>query len=246
MSYVPGVAALLVLALLGCAGQYDLPTLSGGCPPDENLGKLNLVSPDFAPYKGNETLTFTNAAGSRLTLSNYEYTGRAQERQLVLSMPCYKSEQLRQQIYYITPQVSVSYRTAKTDLSGSIYYSYGIEDLRVDPDVRSNRPDTVLAEVLTIYNNFTKPNTPLQVLASDRGNRSKFNLTASQYNPYPGFVAYRTISDTVINGRAYKDVLCSTQTLNALQSAASPTLYFTRKEGIIAFKDDRQWWYLSH
>ncbi len=247
MNYIKRSVALFGVVLMGCGDQVDLPTLGGGCPPDENLGKLTLVSPDFTPYKGNETLTYQNAAGNRVTLTNYEYTGRAQERQLVLSMPCYKSELLKQQIFYQTEHRSASYRTAKNDLSSSIYFSYGVEDMRVDPSVRSNRRDTVLAEVLIIHNNFTQPNTMLQVLASDRGNRSKFDLTSKLYNPYPEFVAYRTIRDTIISGRAYKDVFYSTQpSLNLLQPAMGPTIYFTRREGIIAFKDNQQWWYLRN
>jgi len=198
------------------------------CPKDENRGRLKLTNPTFSPYQGNEVLKFTNQSGHLLTLTNFEYDVLSTHQRLIMSTPCYKSDFVKQQIYYEIPRLYVSYRQNKSDHLSTIMYSFGIQDLRLDHS--SN--DTLLAEDLTIINNFTKPSTTLRILVSDRGNQARFDPIKSQY---PRLINYRMISDTVLGGHSYKQVYCSKEL---------PSLFFTRQEGIVAFKDDKEWWYL--
>lgn len=191
------------------------------------MGRLKLTNPTFSPYRGNETLTFANKSGNQLTLTNFEYALMSTEQRLVVSTPCYKSDWNKQQIYYDSPRMYASYRQSKSDYGNTIYYSFGIQDLRVN----QTGSDTLLAEDLTISNNFIRPNSMLRVLVSDRGNLARFDPVKSQY---PRLINFRIIPDTLLGSQSYKQVYCSRQ---------SPTLFFTQKEGIVAFKDEQEWWY---
>lgn len=215
---------IVVGILLGLDGCF---LLIDPCPKDQKLGDLQLTNPGFSPYKGNETLVFTNQAGEQISLTNFEYNTLSTRQRLVVSTPCRKSDWVKQQIYYDVPRVFISYRPSKTNYLTTLNYSFGIQDLRTD----QARSDTVLAEDMTISNTFVRPSTLLRVLVSDRGNRARFDTVNGQY---PGLIRYRIIADTTLNGRAYKRVYCADQ---------SPTVYFTTKEGFVAFKDQQQWWY---
>jgi hypothetical protein len=211
----------LLSSLMGCFLGIE------SCPEDQKIGQLRLTNPTFSPYRGNEVLTFSNQSGNQLRLTNFEYATLSTEQRLVVSTPCYKSDWNKQVIYYDSPRIFVSYRQSKSDYLNTIDYSFGIQDLRVD----QSTSDTLLAEDLTIYNNFNRPSSGLRVLVSDRGNRARFDSIRGQY---PQLIQYRLIADTVLNGRPYKRIYCL---------KVSPTLFFTKSEGIIAFKDQQDWWY---
>ncbi|RYC66576.1 hypothetical protein [Spirosoma sordidisoli] len=215
---------ILCVCLDGCFLILD------PCPKDQKLGDLQLTNPNFSPYRGDETLVFINQTGQKISLTNFEYSTLSTRQRLVVSTPCYKSDWVKQQVYYDVPRVFISYRLSKTNYLTTLDYSFGIQDLRMD----QARSDTILAEDMTISNTFVKPGTLLRVLVSDRGNRAKFDTVNGQY---PRLIQYRVISDTAFNGNLYKQVYCSKEL---------PTIYFTTKDGIIAFKDQQQWWYKSY
>ncbi len=213
----------LVIGLDGCFLGFD------PCPGDQKLGDLQLTNPDFSPYRGNETLNFVTKAGEQMSLTNFESALLSTRQQLIISTPCYKSDFVKQRIYYDVPRLSVSYRKNKNDYLNTLHYSFGIQDLRTD----QTSSDTLFAEDLTISNTFNQPSAQFRVLVSDRGNRARFDPVKSQY---PRLIQYRIIQDTLLNGRSYKQVYCAKE---------SPTVYFTTREGIVLFKDKQQWWYRS-
>lgn len=200
------------------------------CPKDQKLGDLQLTNPNFSPYRGNETLVFTSQTGQKISLTNFEYSTLSTRQRLVVSTPCYKSDWVKQQVYYDTPRIYISYRQNKSDYRNTLDYSFGIQDLRTD----QAKSDTILAEDMTVTNNFSRSGSQLRVLASDRGNQARFDPVNGQY---PRLIQYRVISDTTLNGKIYEQVYCSKE---------SPTVFFTTKEGIVAFRDQQQWWYRSN
>lgn len=200
------------------------------CPRDQKLGDIQLTNPTFSPYRGDETLTFINQTGQKMSLTNFEYSNLSTHQRLVVSTPCYKSDWVNQQVYYDVPRLFVSYRLDKTNYLNTLDYSFGIQDLRID----QTKSDTILAEDMTVTNNFTRYSSQLRVLVSDRGNQRLFDPVKGQY---PRLIQYRVISDTLLNDKLYKQVYCAKEL---------PTIYFTNKEGIIAFKDQQQWWYKNY
>lgn len=219
---------ILLTALIGVStGLIGCFLGIESCPKDQSLGLLKLTNPTFSPYQGNETLTFASQSGNQLILSNFEYGTLSNQQRLIISIACSKGEWNRQDIYYDSPYTFIPFRQSKTDYRHTISYSFGIQNLRVNPSVS----DTVLAEHLSIYNNFTQRTTELRVLVSDRGNLARFDPVKSQY---PSLVNYRIITDTLLGSQSYKDVYCS---------KGAPTLFYNQQYGILAFKDEQQWWY---
>lgn len=219
------VVIILMFCLDGCSLIGIEP-----CPKDQKLGDLQLDNPNFSPYRGNESLVFENQSGKNISLTNFEYGNLSPHQRLVVSRPCYTSEFINQEIYYDVPRVFFTYSLRKSDYRNTINYSFGIQDMRNDYD----KADTILAEVLTIDNSFTRPNSALRILISDRGNRANFDPVKG---PYLRLTQYRVINDTTLNGRPYKQVYCANE---------APTVYFNTKEGILAFKDEQEWWYKSY
>lgn len=186
------VVFILLFGLDGCSLLGIDP-----CPRDQKLGDLQLTNPNFSPYRGDETLVFANQMGKTISLTNFDYSYLSTHQRLVVSTPCYKSEFIKQQVYYEVPRVFISYRLSKADYRNTISYSFGIQDMRID----YAKNDTILAEDLTIYNTFIRPNSELRILVSDRSNRAQFDPVKGQY---PRLTKYRVISDTTINGQLYR------------------------------------------
>lgn len=84
-------------------------------------------------------------------------------------------------------------------------------------------PDTLLAEVLTISNNFTRPSTSLRILTAGRNNIDRIDQTNSFYLKT---IDYRVIADTTLN-----QIMCK----NVFISKTELTVLFTQNQGIIAF-----------
>jgi len=219
------VSIILLLFLDGCSLiGFD------SCPKDQKLGDLQLTNPGFSPYQGNETLVFVNQSDQKITLTNFDTAFLTTRRRLVITMPCSINVFIEQEVYYDVPKVFFSYRLSSTDYRNTLNYSFGIQDLRPDP----SKPDTILAETFSITNSFTRPGSALRILVSDRGNRANFDKVKGAY---PLHTQYRIISDTTLNGQRYQQVYCANE---------SPTVYFTSKEGIVAFKDEQEWWHKSN
>jgi hypothetical protein len=220
---------LLAVALALFASQLTGCSLLGIelCPADQDLGTLKLVRPRFSVYRGDETLTFANLANEKRVLGNYSYPVPSGSQKLVLTTPCNKSVFIKQEVYYNVPYTFVLFRENKAQyLTSQIYYSFGIEDMRIDQSTN----DTLFAETLTVNNGYRLPNTRLRVLIADRGRNS------ARFSParLADLLNYRIIADTLLGGQRYKQVYCVKE---------SPTLFFAYPEGIVAFKDEQEWWY---
>lgn len=219
---------LLVFGLNACFLSF----LDEGelCPKSVELGKLQLINSNFSPYKTtNQVLNFRTTSGEAMTLSNSQFGSKYETIRLEVETTCFHNALNKQVYYYQIPDQFILFQPAKEGSLNEITYSYSIRDFRVD---RSKR-DTIVADVLAIENRFTAPFTELRILVNDRNNLNRFDR--KKY-PYRDSINFRVIPDTTVNQQNYKNVYVST---------VAPTLLFTQKEGIVAFKDKTQWWYKS-
>jgi hypothetical protein len=210
---------LLAAGLGGCE--------SCTCPPSVKLGTTSVRSRSYIPYKPGELISFVNSTGGLLTLK--DTLDEVKSEQMIQASQCAKPPLSSSFYYYevanvrraslkpVTPIALVGLNTAAFTFQHFVYNEQGPVQ------------DTLFIDALIVDNNAGGGS--LRIATNERGNRPR--LSANTVNNYIG---YRLIADTVLNGAAYQKLYVDPR---------RPTTYYSVALGIVAFRDNKEWWYLK-
>jgi len=188
-----------------------------GCPPDVKLGEIRLRKPDFLQFTGAESLTYTNATTNETSIFNGIDPGYNTSKLIVASL-CSKPPISNQVSYYESiPFATKIYRGKGIDYQLSYFYK------SFDP-VQGDTASYIDAL------NIAGARFSLNILVSDRGKPALRSTPLVKQQDQA-----RVIADTIINGMPYQQVYCHKDT--------SPSVFFTRNRGVVAFLRDGAWWY---
>lgn len=196
-----------------------------GCPPDIRLGNVTMQSGSFWPYSGKDELIFENNRGESVTFITDESSN--QGVRLRKEVLCYKSPLDKQESYY---QADVghfqSFKALRTD------YFLGLAvNLNVQADLNTSPVDTVFFEQLSVsvYSRGQVSNGGyFSMLTSPRG-ASPAKLPGYARSPH-------VIADTVLGNRRFQDVYTD---------RTNPSLFYTKKEGLVAIRTTEVTWTLK-